>query len=162
MKKYRLSIGILSILIASLYLFFDLDTFILQQKYPEVLWHIPIPLKTSLSSWLVAFLLLFAGVLLLFKNELSQYLYCFFGISVIIEVYTQIIYYNTVISRFDYFLLLPIFMGIFSLMIVTSEKWKNKLGWDKKISLKVWFIYLIVSFLISALPRVILEYPTFT
>lgn len=168
MKKYRLSIGILSILIALFYLYIDIVPFILLELYHEILCISPVYLKTSLSSWLISFLLLFGGVLLLFKNSFSQYLYLLFGISIIIEVYTQIIYFDTQTILIDFYLIpsislgiLSLLLGLFTLMLVSFEKWKIRLGWNKKISSKVWFISLIVSFLISGLPRLILEYPIY-
>ncbi|MEX0995494.1 MAG: hypothetical protein WDZ45_00435 [Flavobacteriaceae bacterium] len=168
MKKYRLSIGVLSILIALLYLFFDVVPFILLHNYHEIICVAPVYLKTSISSWLVSSLLMFGGVLLLYKNRFSQDLYGLFGISIFIEVYTQIIYFHTETILIDYYLIpslslgvSSLLLGLFALLIVSSEKWKNRLGWDKKVSLKVWFIYLLVSFLISGLPRLILEYPAY-
>ncbi len=158
MKKNRTLIGLPSVLISLLFLVHGIYFYCLQQKY-HLLWQFPITLKTSLSIWIVALLLLLAGVLNLFKIRHSQFLYALFGISVIIEVFVQIIYYGTISIFIDYFLILPLFLGIFSLMIVTSEKWKKRLGWEKSISLKIWFIYIIIAFLISGLPRLILDYP---
>lgn len=168
MKKYRLSIGMSSILIALFYLYIDIVPFILLELYHEILCISPVYLKTSLSSWLISFLLLFGGVLLLFKNNFSQYLYILFGISIIIEVYTQIIYFSKETLLIDFYLIpslslviSSLLLGLFALIIVSSEKWKVRLGWDKKMISKVWFICLIVSFLISGLPRLILEYPIY-
>jgi hypothetical protein len=162
MKKVRLFIGLLSVIIASLFLIYDLYSYFLQQKYP-ILWQFPVILKTSLSSWMVFLILFFAGGLLLFKKGQSQYTYGLFGLCAIIEVYTILIYHSRLMSFFDDFLILLPFLsiGIFSLVLVTSAKWKNRLGWDNKISLNLWVVFLIISLLISGFPRFFIDYPSY-
>ncbi len=159
MKRNRLIIGLPSVLLASLFLFHDLEAYFFQQKYPDLLWNIPIHLKEYLSRWIVAILLLFAGAFLLFNKRISQNFYSLFGISIMMETYSQAIEYDRTVVSFGYFLILPLIIGFFSLMIVTSEKWKKRLFWEKTISLKIWFIYIIIALLISGLPRLILDYP---
>jgi len=99
-------------------------------------------------------------MLVLLNKSNSQYLYSLFCVSIFVESITKVIVNKHIFILVDSFLIYPLFFGIFSLALVTSAKWKNRLGWDKKISLKLWVVFIIISLLISGLPRFFFEYPS--
>ncbi|AUC80725.1 hypothetical protein [Lacinutrix sp. Bg11-31] len=156
--KYRIIIGILSILISVIFLISEVPIYF-EQRNPEnslISYYYILTAELHAGGWIIALVLLISGLLLIYKSKLSQLTYNLFGIAIIVECIAQIISRDVGIF-YGYLLVVPIGLGAFSLFITNSKKWKERLDWNTQIGKKVLIVNTVLALIIVEFPRLILK-----
>lgn len=157
-SKYRIIIGILSILISVLFLLSEVPIYFEQRNAENSLisYYYILTVELHAGGWIIAFVLFISGLLLIYKNKLSQLTYNLFGISIIIESIAQIINRDVGIF-YGYLLVIPIGLGVYSIFITNSKKRKKLLNWDTQIGIRTLIVNIVIAFIIVGFPRLILR-----
>jgi hypothetical protein len=157
-SKYRIIIGILSLLISVMFLLSEIPIYFEQRDDENSLisYYYILTTELHLGGWIVALVLFISGLLLIYENKLSQLTYNLFGISVTVECIAQFINRDVGIF-YGYLLVIPIGLGAFSLFITSSKKWKERLNWNTQIETRILILNTIIALIIVGFPRLILK-----